>query len=70
MDIGKDASNMTLMKYISCYDEDIKGKFGLKIVSKNSKNLEKKIFHWVKQCSGFKKIFFICLIFIQCQYLK
>ena len=58
MDIGKDASNMTLMKYISCYDEDIKGKFGLKIVSKNSKNLEKKIYNWVAQCSGFKKLFF------------
>jgi len=58
MDIGKDDSNKRLMKWISCYDEQTKGKFGLKIVSKSSKNLEKKIYDWVKECTGFKKIFF------------
>ena len=58
MDIGKDESNKRLMKYISSYDQQTKGKFGLKIVSKSSKSLDKKVYDWVNQCSGFKKIFF------------
>jgi hypothetical protein len=58
MDIGKTDSNKRLMQYFSKYVVETKGKFGLKIVPKNAKNLEEKVYDWIRQCYGFKKIFF------------
>ena len=58
IDIGKNESNMTLMKYLSKYDDEEKEKFGIRLVFKNSSKLtQPQLFEWVKDCKGLKRMF-------------